>query len=149
MPPAPKSQVISLMGDKSALPLWPSRHKKLVLFFCVEFFWFFCLFVLVFRATPAAYGGSQAGSQTGATAAGLGHSHSNSGSEPCLQPKPQLTATPDPEPTEKGQGSNPHPHGSDSLPLCHNGNPTRNCPPTPSTPDHHKQLFEIDYRNLG
>ena len=53
---------------------------------------FFCLF----RAAPAAYGGSQARGQIGAIAGGLRHSHSNSGSEPCLRPKPQLTATLDP-----------------------------------------------------
>ena len=37
---------------------------------------FVCLFVLVFRAAPVAYGGSQARGQIG-TAAGLRHSHSN------------------------------------------------------------------------
>ena len=49
---------------------------------------FFCLF----RATPQAYGSSQARCQIGATAAGLHHSHNNMGSELCLQPTPQLTA---------------------------------------------------------
>ncbi|RKM63539.1 hypothetical protein C0984_19550, partial [Clostridioides difficile] len=48
------------------------------------------------RATPVAYGGSQARGLIGAIAAGLHHSHSNTGSEPHLQPTPQLTATPDP-----------------------------------------------------
>ena len=48
------------------------------------------LFVLIFRASPTAYGGSQASGQIRAVAADLGHSHSNAGS------KPQLTATPDP-----------------------------------------------------
>ena len=56
---------------------------------------FVCLFLL-FRAAPAAYGGSQAKGRIGAAAAGLRHSHSNARSEPCLQPTPQLTATPDP-----------------------------------------------------
>ena len=46
----------------------------------------FFLFFLLFKATPAAYGGSQARSSTGATAAGLHHSDSNIRSELCLQP---------------------------------------------------------------
>ena len=47
---------------------------------------------MLFRATPAAYGGSQARGLTGATAAGLHHSHSNLGSKTCLQHIPQLMA---------------------------------------------------------
>ena len=58
-----------------------------VLFFFLSF-WFFCLF----RAEPAACGGSQSRGQIGAAAAG----HSNSGSKPHLQPTPQFTGTPDP-----------------------------------------------------
>ena len=54
------------------------------------FFFFFCYF----RASPMAYGGSQARGQIRAVAAGLRHSHSNS--KPYLQPSPQLTAMPDP-----------------------------------------------------
>ena len=46
---------------------------------------------LLFRASPAAYGGSQARGPIRATAAGLHHSHSNTGSKPCLQATPQLT----------------------------------------------------------
>ena len=68
---------------------------------CPEGYWrplskclFVCLFV--FRATPTAYGGSQARSLIRATAASLHHSHSKARSEPCLQPTPQLTATPNP-----------------------------------------------------
>ena len=58
---------------------------------------FFLFFFLVFgRASPAAYGGSQARNPVRAVAAGLHHSHSNARSEP----------------TERGQGSNPQPHGS-------------------------------------
>ena len=57
---------------------------------------FVYLFILLFRAVPAAYGGSQARSPIGATAAGIHHRHSNVGSEPRLQPIPQLTATPNP-----------------------------------------------------
>ena len=54
------------------------------------------LFCVLFRASPAAHGGSQARGLLGAVAAGLHHSHSNPGSEPCLQPTPQLMAMPDP-----------------------------------------------------
>ena len=54
----------------------------------------FC-FVLLFRAAPAAYGGSRARGGIGAVAAGLRHSHSNSGSKPHLRPTPQLSATRD------------------------------------------------------
>ena len=52
--------------------------------------------LLLFRAAPAAYGGSQARAQIGAVAAGLHHSHSNARSEPRLQLTPQLMALPDP-----------------------------------------------------
>ena len=47
---------------------------------------FFCLF----RAAPAAHGGSQAKGQIGAVASDLHHSHSNASSEPCLRATPQL-----------------------------------------------------------
>ena len=40
-----------------------------------------CLHLHLFRATPAAFGNSQARGQIGAAAAGLHHSHSNSGSD--------------------------------------------------------------------
>ena len=58
----------------------------------------------LFRATPIAYGGSQARGRIGAAAACLHHSHSHSHarSELYLQPAPQLTATLDPSPTEPG-----------------------------------------------
>ena len=61
-------------------------------------------FLLLFRAKPAAYGGSQVRSRMGATVAGLRHSHTNEGSDPCLRPTAQLTAMPDPSPTERSQG---------------------------------------------
>ena len=48
------------------------------------FFCFFGFFFLLFRAAPAAYGGSQARGQIRALAASLQHSHNNSGSEPHL-----------------------------------------------------------------
>ena len=59
----------------------------------------FVVVVVVFclvRATPVAYGGSQARGLIGATATGLPHSHSNAGSKLHLQLIPQLTARPDP-----------------------------------------------------
>ena len=65
---------------------------SLSLFFFVDLF-------AVFRATPAAYGGSQARDLigvTGAEAASLHHSRNNTGSEPSLPPTPQLMATLDP-----------------------------------------------------
>ena len=55
-------------------------------------FWFVCLF----RATPAAYGNSQAKGQIETVAASLRHSHRNAGSDPHLRPTPELTAVPDP-----------------------------------------------------
>ena len=74
---------MSMRGGQSSL------ERKL-------YFLVFCLFVLLLRAAPAAYGGSQARGRIGAAAAGLHHSHSNAASEPRLRPTPQLTARPDP-----------------------------------------------------
>ena len=62
-------------------------------------FLFFCLFVclfLLFRATPMAYGGSQARGLIGAVAASQRQSHRNTRSKPYLQPTLQLPTTPDP-----------------------------------------------------
>ena len=56
----------------------------------------FFLFFFLFRAQPAAYGGSQARGQIGASAAILRHSHSHARSKLRLPPTPQLQATPDP-----------------------------------------------------
>ena len=64
-------------------------------FFFFFFFFAFWLFAIS-RATPMAYGGSQARGLIRAVAAGLRQSHSNEGSEPHLRPTPQLIATPDP-----------------------------------------------------
>ena len=52
----------------------------LLLFLCIHFLWAFFFFFLLFKATPAAYGSSQATGLMGAIAAGLCHSHSNVGS---------------------------------------------------------------------
>ena len=56
---------------------------SVVLMFSVskETFVLFCFVFCLFRATPAAYGGSQARGLIGAVATGLRHSHSNDGSE--------------------------------------------------------------------
>ena len=51
------------------------RDSNLVLFKPIP--WFQVLFLLFFRASPEAYGSSQARGQIGATAAGLHHSHSH------------------------------------------------------------------------
>ena len=59
------------------------------------FFFFFNFLFFLFRATPTAYGSSQARGLIGAAASGLHHSHSNMGSEPHLRPTPQLRAMPD------------------------------------------------------
>ena len=56
-------------------------------------FFFFLSFVFS-RATPTAYGGSQARGLIRGVAAGLLQSYSNAGSELCLRPTPQLMATP-------------------------------------------------------
>ena len=55
-----------------------------------------CQVLFFFRATLAAYGGSQSSGLIGAVAAGLRQSHSNARSELHLQPTPQLTAMPYP-----------------------------------------------------
>ena len=69
----------------------------------------FC-FVFLFRAAPAAYGGSQAGGPTRATAAGLPTTTANAGSEPRLRPAPQPQQRQVFNPLS--EASNPHPHGS-------------------------------------
>ena len=59
-------------------------------------------FLFLFRAAPAAYGGSQARGRIGATATAM----------PDLQPTPQLMSMLDLQPTEHGQGWNLQPHVS-------------------------------------
>ena len=54
------------------------------------------IIIILFRATPMAYGGSEAKGLIGDVAAGLHHNHSNVGSETYLQPTPQLSAMRDP-----------------------------------------------------
>ena len=52
---------------------------------------FFFFFFVFYRATPMAYGDSQARDPIEAVAAGQCQSHRNARSEPSLQPTPQLT----------------------------------------------------------
>ena len=73
-------------GSPSEVRARRGRHLCFVSGFCV------CLF----RATPPAYGGSQARGQIGAVASGLWLNQSNVESRPRLQPTPQPTAVPDP-----------------------------------------------------
>ena len=56
----------------------------------------FFFFLVFSRATPVAYGGSQARGLIEAAAAGLHHRCSNVGSKPRLRPTPQLRAMSDP-----------------------------------------------------
>ena len=95
-----------------------TQNRNLSIFSLHSFLYFYLL-----RATPTAYGSSQARGLIGAVAAGLHHSHSNVRSKPHLRPTPQLMARPDFESTEWGQGSNLRPHGcwSDWFALSHDG----------------------------
>ena len=85
--------ILFISGEKINIAklLMLSIKEERVLFYFILFF-VFCLF----RATPAAYGGSQARGRVEAIAAGLCHSHSNSRSELRLRPTPQLMAIQDP-----------------------------------------------------
>ena len=59
--------------------------------------WIVFLFLsFLFKATPEAYGGSQARGQIESVAAALHHSHSNARSKLRLRPTPQLMARLDP-----------------------------------------------------
>ena len=72
-------------------PQWELRIGNFYLFL-LYFIFVFC----PFRATPVAYGGSQARGLMGTVAAGLCQSHSKARSEPHLRPTPQLMAKLDP-----------------------------------------------------
>ena len=90
------------MGDIFTLCPYSLERYFPILCVCV------CVCVrAISRATPMAYGGSQARGLIGAVAINLHHSHSNVGSEPCLHPILQLTAMLDPSPIEQGQGIEP------------------------------------------
>ena len=60
------------------------------------------IFFLLFRATRAAYGSSQARCQIRAAAANLHHNHSNTGPKLGLWTTAQPSAKPDPQLTERG-----------------------------------------------
>ena len=72
------------------------KKRQEFLHFKLAPFKYLFFFLSLFRAPPAAYGGSQARGRIGDVAAGLHHSHSNARSRPHLQPIPQLMAMPDP-----------------------------------------------------
>ena len=92
--------VIALFVEKTLLSPLDYFVKKLISPTCVGYFRvlyiliyiyiymyiFIYTHILFFRATPTAYGNSQARGQVGATAASLHHSHShrNTGSKPHL-----------------------------------------------------------------
>ena len=68
-------------------------YESINFLFLLMYLFIFCFF---FRATPTAYGGSQARGPIGAVATNLRHSHSNARFEPHLRPTPQLMAMLDP-----------------------------------------------------
>ena len=74
-----------ICGPINKVQMFPFLHILTNTCFC------FC-----FRATPAAYGSSQARSRIRAAAAGQLHGHSNKGSKLHLRPMLWLVATPDP-----------------------------------------------------
>ena len=80
------TELRKIRGHKNSQP----RYK---LYLADKAFFFLFLSFVLFRATPAAYGGSQAKGRIRDTAASHSHSHSHARSELCLQPTPQLTAT--------------------------------------------------------
>ena len=74
-----------------------------------NFFFFFCFF----RASPTAYGHSQAKGWLGAAAASLHHSHSNAGSELHLHDlRHSSRQCQVPNPLSEARDQNPYPHGS-------------------------------------
>ena len=89
LPPSPfmtlLSRTSSPLSSSSHLQNLSSHHATLVHKpthpETLPFFFFFNFIFLLFRAAPAAYGGSQARGLFGATAASLCHRHSNARSE--------------------------------------------------------------------
>ena len=80
---------IDMLGLRFVIFCFLCFLTSLIYFLFVCLFTYFCLF----RASPAAYGSSQAGGQIRAAAAGLDHSNSYMGPKPHLQPILQLMAT--------------------------------------------------------
>ena len=92
--------------------------------------WLYSIFFFLFKATPLAYGSSQARSQIRAAAACLRHSYSNARSQPCVQHTPQLTGNAgsfNPLSEARGRICNPHGCQSGLLPLNREGKSLR-CP---------------------
>ena len=86
---------VNLIQNKIAEIIHFISTKSFIYLFIYLFILFYFIFFAFSRATPAAYGGSQAGGLIGAVAAGLRQSYSNSGSELRLRPTPQLRSTPE------------------------------------------------------
>ena len=81
-----------LLPSTSRTVFSPQTETLCPLFFYLLIFLFFAF--CLFRATPMAYGSSQARGPIGAIAAGLHHSHSHVRSEPHLRSTPQIMVTP-------------------------------------------------------
>ena len=101
---APHESLLEAVNTKPTLQPSPYFTSRCVLFFLfyahthkhMHIYIYIYLFILLFRAPPMAYRGSQARGQIKATAAGLRHRHSTTRSEPCLRPTPHLMAMLDP-----------------------------------------------------
>ena len=89
-------------------------------FFFIFYFFVFCLF----RARPAAYGGSQARGLIGAAATGLHHNRSNAESEPHLRPTPHSRPRRILNPLIEARDRTRILMDASRVrqPLCHNGN---------------------------
>ena len=84
--------VMTLVFPSSVLVGWVlgrMHHCPLI----TSYLFIYYIIIIFFRATPAAYGNSQArGRISQSYSCWLCHSHSNARYEPCLWPTPQLTA---------------------------------------------------------
>ena len=102
--PCFRSYITSLRSNHEASPdtnlLLSGKSRKVTLqkdvrvvaiFYLLNFI-VFCVRARLFRAAPAAHGGSQARGWTEAAVTGLCHSHNVAGFKPCLQPTPWLMA---------------------------------------------------------
>ena len=81
------------MAHRSSLVIINLFSESVSLAFCVCVFVCLFIYLLLFKATQAAYGSSQARGRIGAAAAGR---YSHVGSELHLRPTPQHMAMPDP-----------------------------------------------------
>ena len=78
----------------SSFNIYTHTHTHIYIYTYI-YIYIYIYFFGLFRASPAAHGGSQARYPIGAVAAGLLQSHSNARSKQCLRPIPHLMATPD------------------------------------------------------